>query len=176
VTDNSLRDWHLRDRERASEEALRLASVRDDLTVRYRLGLATFNAASIVALLTAAGGASTALAKLGFTETNLQASLALFCFGVVAAGVSIASYQNDLVERAGYAAARVSVVDRLISAASNPPHAGGNPAYERAHEENRELFNKGLRLRLVAIWGQHLSAAAWLGGALIPIMSLLGWK
>lgn len=175
MSDNSLRDWHLRDRERASEEALRLASVRDDLTVRYRLGLATFNAASIVALLTAIGGASDALAKVGFSESGVQASLAFFVFGVIAAGVSIASYQNDLVERAGYAAARVSVIDQLISVLSNPAYPGGSDAFERAHKENNDLFKKGLRLRLVAIWGQNLSAAAWLGGVLIPIISLFGW-
>lgn len=53
------------------------------------------------------GGASNALAKIGFSETSLQISLGFFVFGVVGAGVSVASYQNDLVERAGYAAARV---------------------------------------------------------------------
>lgn len=176
MSDNSLRDWHLRDRESAREEALRLASVRDDLTVRYRLGLATFNAASIVALLTATGGAPNALAKIGFSESGLQASLGFFIFGVIAAGVSIASYQNDLVERASYAGARVSVIDQLISSVSNPAHPGGSDAFERAHKENNELFNKGLRLRLVAIWGQNLSGAAWLGGVLVPIFGLLGLK
>jgi hypothetical protein len=176
VTTNTLPDWHLRDRQLASEEALRLASVRDDLTVRYRLGLATFNAASIVALLTAMGTASNALTKIGFTEGSVRVSLVCFCFGVVAAGISIASYQNDLVERAGYAAARVAVFDRLISIASDPMHPAGNDAYERAHKENQDLFEKGLRLRHVALWGQSLSAGAWFGGVLVPILALLGWK
>lgn len=176
MADNPLPEWHMRERELASEEALRLASIRDDLTVRYRLGLATFNAASVVALLTAIGGASNALAKIGFNESSLQWSLGFFCFGVVAAGISIASYQNDLVERAGYAAARVSVFDRLISIASTPMHPGGDDAYGRAHNENKELFEKGLRPRLVALWGQNLSAGAWLGGVLVPIAGLLGWK
>ena len=175
MAENTLRDWHLRDRELAREEALRLASIRDDLTVRYRLGLATFNAASIVALLTAIGGASAALSRIGFTDKGLQASLVFFCFGVVAAGISIASYQNDLVERAGYAAARVSVLDRLVAESSLPPHPGGSAQYEQAQRENRDLFAKGLKLRLVAIWGQNLSAAAWLGGVLIPITTLVRW-
>jgi len=136
--------------------------------------LATFNAASIVALLTAIGGASDALVRIGFTDTSLQFSLGFFCFGVVAAGFSIASYQNDLVERAGYAAARVSVFDRLISMVSNSAHPGSNDAYERAHQENNDLFEKGLRLRPVALWGQNLAAGAWLGGVIVPIAGLLG--
>lgn len=176
MPENTLRDWHLREREQASDEALRLASLRDDLTVRYRLGLATFNAASIVALLTAIGGASTALTKIGFSNGNIQASLVCFCLGVISAGISIASYQNDLVQRAGYANARVIKIDHLVTLASNPAHPGGNSAYERTHKENQELFEKGLHLRPVALWGQHFSAAFWLGGVLFPVTTLFGWK
>jgi len=173
MLDNPLQEWHSRDRELASQEALRLAAARDDLTNRYRLGLATFNAASIVAMLTAVGGAPNALKLIGFDNELIRATLIFFTLGVIAAGTSIASTQNHLIERAGYANARVSVIDRLINASGH--NRADDGTYTRAQKESQDLFKMGLEDRSIARWSQHLSSAAWLGGVSVPLLSLLGW-
>lgn len=172
MPDNPLQEWHNRDRELASQEALRLGATRDELTNRYRLGLATFNAASIVAMLTALGAAPDVLNSLGFDASSIKASLILFTLGVIAAGVSISSTQNHLVERAGYASARVSVIDRLIMSSGNA--RGDDGGYGKAQKESLELLKKGLADRAIARWAQHLSSGSWLGGVSLPMLQLLG--
>lgn len=158
----------LRDREQASAEALRLAQLRDELEVRLRLGLATFNAASLVALLSAAGAAPAFLESIGFTRGLSIFSLAAFSLGTVAAGVSAFSTQNDLTRRAGTAGARVSAIQSRLLALS----ANSHEQFESFSKKDLELFNEGLKRSSWARWAQSLSGGAWLAGVLSPLLNV----
>lgn len=158
----------------ASAEAQRLATTRDDLGSKYLFGLASFNAASIVAILTVMGGASDHLAANGIDQATLKWSLVFFTVGVIFAGIAIAATQNHLTVRAGYAAARVTSLDSAISYVASKP-ISDDGTFTRAHDESHELFLKGLEISHVAIWTQNMAAGAWLGGGLNLAFRLLGW-
>lgn len=159
----------IRDREQASAEALRLAQLRDDVDVRLRLGLATFNAASLVALLSAAGAAPNFLASIGFTGGLTVFSLAAFTVGTVAAGVAAFSTQNDITRRAGMAGARVSTVEsRLLSVVNND-----GAAFEKYSKKDLEFFEHGLGRSATARWAQSISGGAWLAGVVSPLLNVI---
>lgn len=160
-------------REVASGEAQRLASYRDELGSKYLFALASFNAASIVAMLAAFGSSTENLASIGVTLTVFKCALVAFLSGVILAGVAIAATQNHFTVRAGIAAARVTSLDTAIMAVKQGE--GGERAFAKAHDDSHTLFLKGLKTSVVAIVSQNSSAGAWLAGALILASGMLGW-
>lgn len=162
-----------RNRDVATGEAQRLASYRDDLGSKYLFGLASFNAASIVAMLAAFGSSAESLASIGIDRSVFKAALLFFMAGVILAGVAIAVTQNHFTVRAGYAAARVTALDTAIMAVEHGK--GGEDAFTKSHDDSHNLFLKGLKMSMGAIATQNMSAGAWLGGALTLACGLLGW-
>lgn len=136
--------------------------------------MASFNAASIVAILTAMGGASDLLAAIGIDQATLKLALVFFTAGVIFAGIAVAATQNHLTVRAGYGAARVTSLARAISYVASKP-ISDDGTFTRAHDQSHELFLKGVKISHVAIWTQNMAAGAWLGGALTLAFRLLGW-
>jgi len=159
----------LRDRDHASAEANRVAQLRDELDVRLRLGLVAFNAASLVALLSAIGAAPAFLEAIGFTRGLSIFALVAFALGAIAAGVSAFSTQNDLTRRSGASGARVSAIQARLSALS----MNNGLAFEEYSKRDLQLFEEGLSRPAVARWGQYAAAGAWLAGVLAPFSSLV---
>ena len=160
----------LRDRELASADSLRLAQLRDEVDVKLRFGLATFNAASLVALLSAAGAAPKFLASIGFQGSIIETSVVAFAIGTVAAGVSTIATQNELTVRAGIAAARVTNFQTKLSA-FNGNH---DDAYKLCSDKELELHNDSLKRSDLARWSQSLAGGCWVAGALAPLISFFG--
>lgn len=169
---NDLQLNHQRERDFAVAEALRLASVRDDLNNRYLFGLAAFNAAAIVALFTALGTAGGLLA-FGLDPATLKAAIAFFVVGVVFAAVAITATQNNLVIRAGATAARATALSTLIDVSAS--HRADDGSYSAIAADRDQLFTESLKPSNVAINCQALSGAAWLAGVAMPIGKLLGF-
>lgn len=160
----------LRDQQLASAEAQRLAQLRDDVDVKVRFGLATFNAASLVALVSAMGAAPDFLHSIGITGAIAVFDLVAFAVGVVLAGVSIYSTQNELTLRAGHAAARASNTQKTALAISR----GDRTRFEEGLEADSALLTASLQRHSVAIYAQHFSGGAWLAAVLTPLLHSVG--
>lgn len=168
---NQLQLNHQRERDFALAEALRLANVRDELGSRYLFGLATFNAAAVVALLASLGSPHGVL-SFGLDDATLKYAIGFFVVGVVFAGIAISATQNNLTVRAGVVAARVTILSILIDVSAD--HWADDGQY-KVHSASRDsLFNESLKHSNVAIWFQNMSGGAWLAGAATPLVKLFG--
>jgi hypothetical protein len=155
----------------AIEDAQGWGVLSDDLTSKIRIGLALLNGTSLVAMLGIASGESTLATGLGFSPSVAVTSFAAFFVGMVLAGVCLFSHQNELIEKAGYAKARLTIL-RTAWTSLNSPNVDRqreeqvlqmlNAAYER----NKQLLDVNAK----AIHAQHWSAGAWLAGVLTPLL------
>lgn len=115
---DALNDDILRMASHAQSDALRLSGLADEVTVRLRFGLSAFNAASMVALISAAGAAPGVLQSLGVSSGEAFASVCVFALGTIAGGGSIFSTERELRDRSAYAVARAINLGTRAAAAA----------------------------------------------------------
>lgn len=164
---DALSDDVLRMASQAEAEAHRLTTLADEVTVRLRFGLSAFNAASMVALISAAGAAPGILQSLGVSNGESFASVCVFAIGTIAGGASIFSTERELHDRAQYAIARaVNLSTRAAAVSYN--NAETFFAAGEAEEELRRLAGKR------SAWAsrlQHVAGLAWASGLLSVIVA-----
>jgi hypothetical protein len=160
--DDALNDDILRLASSAQAEAIRLAGLADEVSIRLRFGLSAFNAASMVALISAAGAAPGVLQSLGVSNGESFASVCVFAVGTIAAGASIFLTQQELQRRSGYAAARAVNLGTRAAAAAY----GNAESFEETATHEVALFGLAHKRSTWAVKLQHVAGLAWASGLL----------
>lgn len=149
---NVISDW---------ETARHMQAQRDEYTSKIRFGALALNAASIVTVL-----------NIGAVFPAISASEALtgtlfFIVGVIAGGQSLISHQNKLITTAGTAYAIARHRQRAITLAEFPPDSAEYVKLGEALADiDRETKSGLYDFSATAIWMQHVSQWAWVGGVI----------
>lgn len=151
--------------EHARADASRISALHEEVAVRLRFGLTAFNAASMVALISAAGVAPNFLAALGLSDLETISSVAVFAGGTISGGVSIFLTQQDLKVRAAYADARATNLMTRASAVQNMQ----NQVFEATGIEALKLFEKVNKHSRGAINAQLISGWSWIIGLTLAL-------